>query len=255
PGNDQLSGCYSFTNDATLLLPSHVLTPNYVVTGMGQAGLNGLLTITATAPGTTSVDVVVPPGATLFAGGAISAGKPGDHVDLTLAQGDVAELVSSHSAAASDWSGARVTASAPVQVIGGVYDIQLPSASPAADHIEQLVPPLETFGKSYVVPLPETPDGQGEMGIVRLYAGLKPVHLTYAPAAPSGCPTNLAAGAFAECDIAKADFQVTGDEAFAVDVFQLGGTIVDPKETRGDPSQSMVVPVEQYRKSYVFLAP
>lgn len=55
------------------------------------------------------------------------------------------------------------------------------------------------------------------------------------------------------------DFEVVGDKEFAVGSFMLGGSIQDPStpppNQLGDPSQSMSVAVEQYRKKYVFLAP
>jgi hypothetical protein len=40
-----------------------------------------------------------------------------------------------------------------------------------------------------------------------------------------------------------------------VGTFMLGGSIVDPTGGLGDPSQSMIASVEQFRTKYVFLAP
>src|SRR5262249_29878548 len=42
---------------------------------------------------------------------------------------------------------------------------------------------------------------------------------------------------------------------FAVATLMLGGVAVDPGTGEGDPSMSMMIPVEQYRNKYVFLAP
>jgi hypothetical protein len=55
------------------------------------------------------------------------------------------------------------------------------------------------------------------------------------------------------------DFEVLGDHEFAVASFQLGAQIVDPgvptQQQKGDPAQSFMTTVEQYRIKYVFLAP
>jgi hypothetical protein len=65
----------------------------------------------------------------------------------------------------------------------------------------------------------------------------------------------------ATCDAVTEDFVVTSKEPFAVAVFMNGGTIVDPnaraegRRAEGDPSQSIAVPIEQYRTTYALLAP
>ena len=55
------------------------------------------------------------------------------------------------------------------------------------------------------------------------------------------------------------DFEIKGDHAFAVGTFTLGASIVDPgamaPNQKGDPDQSQAIAVEQYRNTYVFLAP
>jgi hypothetical protein len=55
------------------------------------------------------------------------------------------------------------------------------------------------------------------------------------------------------------DFEVTGNNSFAVATFTQGASLVDPAtkgpSQQGDPDQSIVVAVKQYRTHYVFLAP
>jgi hypothetical protein len=71
----------------------------------------------------------------------------------------------------------------------------------------------------------------------------------------------LNAGDVVDLGKVTTDFEVTGSHEFAVGMFQLGGTLADPKmvgdptPSKGDPSQSLAVAVEQYRQKYVFLAP
>jgi hypothetical protein len=189
---------------------------------------------------------------------------------LTLNAGDVAELVG---AGGSDLSGSLVLASAPVQVITGHPCIQIPPAQPACDHMEESVVPAETLGKHYVVTGPAGPGGTAVAHQVRFYGNFDNTHLTYnPPAPPPGCPTTLNAGDVVECGvpacpatadlshmsncgITLVDFEVTGDQAFAVSTFTLGSWVVDPTGSEGDPAQSFPAPVEQYRSKYVFLAP
>jgi hypothetical protein len=69
----------------------------------------------------------------------------------------------------------------------------------------------------------------------------------------------LNAGDTFDLDIVKTSFEVSGSHEFAVASFELGATMVDPYTTydmqKGDPAQSLLTAVEQYRKKYVFLAP
>ena len=55
------------------------------------------------------------------------------------------------------------------------------------------------------------------------------------------------------------DFEIQADNEFGVATFQQGGAAVDPlapQGTRkGDPSQSQTTAVEQWRLSYIFIAP
>jgi hypothetical protein len=275
-----IAGCFSFSNDASLLLPSTAMTGNYRVSGhegvtirdptSGQTqGNGGYMAITATADGTT-VAVVVSSLGQIAAGPGIAATNAGSTLNLTMNAGDVAELLGPGS---TDVSGSIVQASAPVQVITGHPCYENPPSAQACDHMEESVFPSETLGKAYLVARPAGPTGTVVPQQVRLYGNFNNTHLTYNPAVPAGCPTTLNAGQVVECGVGgpcpttvnlgqtytcgmtDEDFEVTGDQPFAVDTFTLGATLVDPKMIEGDPAQSAVVAVEQYRSHYVFLAP
>jgi hypothetical protein len=77
--------------------------------------------------------------------------------------------------------------------------------------------------------------------------------------APDGCPATIDAGEVVECGMVTSDFEIKGSHEFAVGSFMLGGTVLDPNpntyDQEGDPSQSVSVAVEQYRRKYIFLAP
>jgi hypothetical protein len=257
-------GCFSYTNDSSLLLPSTAMTGNYRVTAFpgetasDSAGnmlpvMGSYFAITATA-NATHVTVQLSSTGMVLAGGGVPATVAGGQISLTLDAGDVAELVGALGDTV-DLSGSLVQADQPVQVIAGAPCDEIPEGIPACDHLEQSVFPAETLGKQYFVTVPTGPTGPPFGHVVRLYGNADGTILTYAPAAPPGCPLTLSAGQVADCGIVKADFEVTGTREFAVGSFMLGGSLVDPNGGLGDPSQSLMASVEQYRTKYVFLAP
>jgi hypothetical protein len=142
-------------------------------------------------------------------------------------------------------------------VIAGHQCATNPGLVPACDHLEETVVPAETLGRRYVVTVPTGPGGNAVGHTVSLYGNVDGTALTFDPPI-SGAPTRLDAGQVVDLGVLDQDFEVAGDSEFAVASFQLGGNLVDPsifRGSRGDPSQSLAVPVEQYRSKYVFLAP
>jgi hypothetical protein len=283
-------GCYAYSNDASLLLPSTALTGNVRITGHeSQDTMNTYVAITATADNTTVKMKVssagkVLPSATTGDGGAapvIAATPAGGMLTFTMNQGDVAELVADFGAV--DLSGSLVQATQPIQVITGSECLPVPDAAEACDHIEESNFPAETLGQDYFVVQPIGPNGDVVNHQARIYGNFDGTNLTYVPSAPMGCPSVINAGEVVECggpvnmcidpnhpagpptgscgngNVVTQDFEIKGDHAFAVSTFSLGGQIVDPMTKapmqQGDPDQSMATAVKQYRTKYVFLAP
>ncbi len=269
--------CYSYTNDASLLLPSTAMTGSYRI--MGSYGFSRrpidettqkpdpskeplpgyapYFLVTATQNGTT-VNVKLGPKGKVVAGGGVPAADANGTVSFTLDAGDIAQVVSGVGRD-FDLSGSLLDADKPVQVITGVPCIDFPLDVIACDHIEETVFPAQTLGKRYVVALPSGPTDAKVQHVVRFYGNADGTKLTYKPQAPSGCPATLSAGEVVECGEVGIDFEVEGDHEFGVGTFLLGASKVDPQfsiqKSMGDPSQSFAVTVEQYRKKYVFLAP
>jgi hypothetical protein len=259
-------GCFSYSNDASLLLPSTAMTGNYRVTGfrgesfpLGMPGLGAYAAVTATQDNTTVKVKVSSTGQILASTTAgIAATAAGGTATITLNQGDVAELVSADSES-SDLSGSLIQADKPVQVIAGHPCTVNPAMKPSCDHIEESVLPAETLGNQYVVTMPTGPRGDTPGHTVRFLGNVDGTKLTYSPSVP-GAPTTLNAGQMVELATVKVDFMVSGDHEFSVSTVQLGSSIVDPPSLTnptpmGDPSLSQVVAVAQYRTKYVFLAP
>lgn len=250
--------CFSYTNDASLLLPTNALTGNYRITaqaGWEQLGMGAYFAVTGTQDNTT-VTVKVSATGDILPGGGIQSTGPNGLLTFPINKGEVVELVSSGSA---DLGGSLVSASAPVQVITGIPCTQSPLGTQACDHIEESVFPAETLGKHYFVTVPTGPNGDVVGHVVRLYGNVDNTQLTYLGAKPPNAPPAINAGQVVDLGVVNGDFEITGDHEFAVGSFMLGAQLVDPfsqqADQRGDPAQSQSTAVEQYRTKYIFLAP
>ncbi len=256
--------CFSYSNDASLLLPSTALTGNYRVTGWhGVIGysLGQQMSITGLANSTT-VTVKLAANSTIVSGAGVAALAGGATGTYMLNQGDVLQLVSvdPNGLGMSDLdpSGTLIKADQPVEVIAADFCANNPSMAQACDHIEESVFPAETLGKHYIVSAPPGPDGKVVGHTVRLIGNFDGTNLTYNPAVP-GAPPTLMAGQVVDIGPTSTDFEVTADQAFAAETVMQGGSVVDPSapmfSQRGDPSESLFFAVEQYRLGYLFLAP
>jgi hypothetical protein len=255
------NGCYSFTNDASLLLPSTAMTGNYRVTGTTgwpDAAAGSTITITGTQPNT-NVKVYVAPGGHVLAGNLITETLGGGVISFQFGPGDVAELAGDPSA---DNTGSLVQADKPVQVISGHPCSYMPQDTnyPACDHLEQSVFPAETLGKHYFVAPPTSPHAAVIGHIVRIVGNVNGTKLTFpSGGTPPGAPATINAGQVVDLGQVANAFEIQGDHEFAVVTFMLGASITDPNNVPpmqlGDPSQSNAIAVEQYRVKYVFLAP
>jgi IgGFc binding protein len=251
--------CFSYSNDASLLLPSTALTGNYRITGFHtQNGTGNFMSITAVQDGTT-ITVKMSATGKVLAGTGVAAIGQGQTGTYTLNQGDVLQLMSRDTSPFGttdfDPTGTLIKADKPVELIAGDYCTFNPQGMPACDHVEESVFPAETLGKHYLVSAPPGPKGNVVGQTVRLVGNVDGTQLTYNPM-PSGAPATLNAGQVVDIGPIDSDFEVTGDHEFAVETMQQGGSIVDDASTgRGDPSQSLAFAVEQFRTAYLFLAP
>jgi hypothetical protein len=253
-------GCYSYSNDASLLLPSSALTGNYSVAGIkgwAPANMGGYFAVTGVQDGT-QVDVrISATGQMQAAGSQLPATGPGGIVSFSLNAADVMLLMGS---ATSDLSGSVVSATKPVQVIAGIPCTQMPDGSQACDHVEESVFPAETLGQHYFVTVPTGPHDQPLGHVVRIYGTFDGTALTYpSGAAPAGAPQSIGAGQVVDLGNVTQSFEIEGSQPFTVASFQLSAQLADPGAVApnqlGDPAMSLATAVEQYRTKYVFLAP
>jgi hypothetical protein len=255
PGDQGCPGvsCLSYSNDASLLFPTNALTGTYRVTGVASANGNSYFAVTATADGT-NVTVHLSKTAKVLAGGGLQDTAANGTLQFSMNAGDVVE-VSAPSGNDSDLSGSLVKADKPVQVIAGHPCLNVPQGINSCDHLEQSVLPAETLGKHYFVEQPTGPYGAVPGHVVRIYGNVDGTTLTYPQGAPSKAPKTIDAGAVVDLGVVDKDFEVVGDQAFAVVSLMLGAQAADPAGLEGDPSMTSLVAVEQYRTKYVFLAP
>jgi hypothetical protein len=242
--------CYSYSNDASLLLPATALTGSYTVLSWpAQSEGSGFIAVTGTEDGT-QVEVF---GAGAFAaGGGIDASGKGK---VRLDRGGVLELVSGPT---GDISGTRIRADKPVQVISGHSCARLPSEQTGyCDHIEEAVFPEDTLGKQYIVTRPLYADGTTPSAyLLRVAAIANDTHVRFEPKVRDDL--TLSAGGFAEIKVEGVDppnLRIESDKPISIAEYMVGQQALPITTGVGDPSLSIAVPVEQYRDSYLFTAP
>ena len=233
------------TNDASMLLPEHALTGNYVVASYpGTVGAYPSY-FTAIAIGdNTKVDLTVK-GATA-GGGGIPALAAGQSHSLNLNRYQLLNLVVAQQQG-GDLSGTIVSASGPLHLIGATECANVPNGSQTfCDHMEEATFPLEYWGKEYVAPT--APKRNNESTHWRIYGGADGVTVTTTPPQP-GFPKTLNKGEFYQF-ATKESFVITGDGPF-LPVGHLESQ--NPNAGTGDPGMYQMVPTAQFLSRYAFV--
>ncbi len=271
---------FSFSNDASLLLPQNALGREYLVMSWPDTGQpfatpadrcmatglrGGFVAIVNAAPARNRV--VVRTTAPVFAPGDPARVLPAGEQTYDLNPGEALQLVA-HGvdlARAVDLTGTSVRADMPVAVYSGHECANVPNDRIACDHIEEQLFPLETWGRRYAVS-PLRYRGADEPAVVRVMAQRDGVTLTFdGIPAPAACMRTLMRGEFCELQTA-APFQVTGSGPVLVAQYmrglgeseecRCGGEMcVDAPACEGDPAMVLEPPIDQYRTSYRFLVP
>ena len=251
-----LSAQFSYTNDASILLPVNVWTGKYRVAARHHfAGGSGYYYVTAREDGTT-ITTLAGPTSGIVKAGIVGLPSTGNGT-FTLDSGDVAAVVTNGGSALddpNDVTGTLVTADKPIQVIGGHQCINVPFATGYCDHIEENIFPEETLSNSYIVTAPLIPTGGStpKVEMVRIVATKPNTALVYDPPQPGAPAMIAAAGGWVELASTAADFGITASEPVLVVQYMTGQ---DAGGNAGDPAMTIAVGKEQYRKSYLFHAP
>ena len=251
-----------FSNDASILLPTHVLGDDY-------SALTGDATLVATDAFSSSdtntgafVSVVATEDATTLSLFPTATLHPGTIENVMLDRGEVFTAISSERGAPSwgNLSGTRVVADAPVAVFGGSVATSEPSSSSAccADHVEHQLLPLTAWGTAYLAsPTPAAMGPGDDATVYRITAAFDGTTLEYDPAPPAGAPTSL--DAFETVSfVTDAPFSVRAaqaDQPFAVAQFLLSNNYFGGLLRPGDPSMIVLPAAAQFQDRYDFLVP
>ncbi len=241
-----------FSNDASLLLPEHVLGQHYYVMTRRQNFIAHPSYLTVVGAGTQgkSVNVTVQVTAPTMAAKNVPALKKGQTFKLSLAPGRVFNLETA--AIGADLTGSRVDADGPIAVFAGSEAANVPDTNNClkgagqpigkcenggwacktiadcpvtccADHIEQQLFPVSSWGKTYVAT--KLKKRGLEPDVWRVMAANNGTNITTKP--PQGSKLVLNAGEFFEF-ASKADFTIAADKPILVGQFMASANAPDP---------------------------
>jgi len=257
------NGSYSYTNDASILIPVNAMTGHYYVVTMpdwlfnGSTHYPGTIAIVGTQANTS---VQFTPNGSVTAGAGIAATGTST---VTIGAGDVLEIAATENGTTTSYgtdpSGSYVSANAPVEVFGGSACAYVPYNEPACDHLEEVMFPVETLQTSYLVVPPNMTGittGKQPSHFVRIVGTANNTSLSYTPAV-NGAPTTIGAGQVAIFETST-PFQITASpstQPILIGQFMESSNNYGGGTLNGDPAMTVAVATSQFRTSYQFTAP
>jgi len=288
---------FSFTNDASLLLPSHSFTGEYIASSFvplsrtqvtpgfpplipeSRDSLHwpGYVAVSGVTPEPTTVNVALTAPIAAEPGGKFGASAAGTTVSFTLERGEVVHLVSAPPPACAsgrpgfvsrvdeeglefcdeaqyDLTGSRIQSNHPVAVFGGHTCAYVPYDAQACDHLENQMPPLQTWGTEYFTAPMGDPSSPEVRNVVRVTAAFDGTDITVEPSQDGVGSVTLGAGEWVEFD-STSPFRVNGSRGIMVTQYLVGQFASEPEAERGDPAMVVLPPGEQYRSDYTFVTP
>ncbi|MCY1060639.1 IgGFc-binding protein [Nannocystis sp. SCPEA4] len=263
------------TADASILLPAHAWGQDYLVPSYHNSDFSASWVSIISMVDGNEVTVEMPAtmqGGTEGGGGVPGLGGGGSTTHTVDAQ--QALRIVSPSGSVADFTGMRVSSTAPVAVMTGSPAMSLPGPGMNyyKDYLEEQVPPRTAWGKDYAVvkfrPRSDEPD------LYRFLADKDGTVLTFT--GDHQGEVVLDEGQFHEL-LTPASFRVEGSEAFMVAHYMLSqdqssgpkndvdypGEFIssncdvpsDDTTELGDPAITFIPPTAQYRNNYTFLTP
>jgi len=269
----------SFSNDASLLMPSASVYTDYVAAAHKGLGTQSNTYFTIVGVSDEDSVITIKPSVNITASGGVPAITAGATGTVTVKKGQVVQV----EATAADITGSRiycdkeVATCHPFAVFSGTDCANIPNEYNYCDHIEQQMFPVQTWGKKYV--LVKSDARTNEWDYVRIIASEDTTELTFSPSVPEqiGTPsgwksfaanaveTVLNAGEYSEFYF-KGTLEVEADKPIMVVQYLTGSEMLSLEcqgvdydyhiaNCPGDPAMMLIPPVEQFRNDYKFLTP
>jgi hypothetical protein len=269
-----------FSNDASLLIPTATFDVQYIALTYGTLerrpttnDYNGYVTVVAPQDNTM---VMVTPTADVRASttGATGVIAKGTATTFMLNAYDVLNLEAiggtDNLIDGPDLSGTVIQSldTKTFGVFAGTEATVIETPPPAgyegqssccADHLEEMMFPTSTWGKSFAIARSQVRLTQlPENDVLRIMAQKPGTTVTFNPAPVMGTCGTLGVGQFCEVEI-SGDTSITASDPVLVGHYLKSVEFQDPNTGAtigsGDPSLAIGVPVEQYRTSYTILVP
>ena len=248
---------------------------------------SGYVTIIATSSGSTVVRVT--PTVTVEAGGSVSEMPPGIEQEITLQEGEVLNLqalegdvsealapcetnedcasgicfgiicLPSGEVTSTDLTGSIISATQPIAVFGGHEEAVIgdgmtmgagANSNCCAEHLEQQLLPVSSWGTHYLAARSEPRGGSNEHW--RVVAQADGTVIQTVPPQPDSAQFTLNRGEFKEI-VTPDSFEIIADAPVMV-----GEYLVSQGSTRdnvGDPALIVTPPINQLRSSYQIITP
>ncbi len=271
---------YTYTNDASILLPTSVLGYKYYIfsyknlsvnSGDSVIGSPSGFAIVGTKDGTS---VSINFSFNTLAGSGVQAFSKGQTGNFTINRGEVLQIAAAMPSTCSNWNsdgsrykycdlgqdydatGTYIQSDKPISVFGIHNCAFIPFNRWACDHLEENLFPVETWGMNYIMTHTISKQSPAEPNLYRILSAFDNNTITFNPSSVQ--PTKiLNKGQWFEF-YTTADFEVKGTSAFSIAQYLVGedyNGYNSHTSDMGDPAFSLGIPVEQYRNYYNFLTP
>lgn len=292
-GYDAIEGdglCYSYTNDASLLVPTTALTASYLVVSRASSlttqedrsfATPGFVSITNPGAEATTVSITTTANLLGSVDGTIPPHSAGETFSVEIGAGEVLQLLSAVPATCPadatlttesisgvslsycdlsngyDLTGTEIRSNGTLAVFAGHDCTFAPYDKWACDHLEEQLVPVESLGTSVVAPWAYSV--RRDPNLLRIVSAVDDNAITIVPEPSEGPATAvLDRGESLEVTI-RAATRVTGSGALLAARYLVGqdyrGIGTSGSGAAGDPSMSLLVPDAQWRTTYSFLAP